>query len=325
MPKTTKATATGTTKQRPRKTDRKSATRRQAKRALAATASPANAKAGSVTVPIRQSKKAAILGLLERPDGAAISDLTAATGWQVHSVRAALTCHRAHPAVAVPSPGAAPHSTRQIDWTSAADGACMPLVARGRSEPRVPQPQPVVPTGLVAVTAPGGAGTPEGGSDQEAISQYSRGQERRPRGAQAKVDPQIIHAAQDERAGYRSQGAVRRHATSADPGYRGARPSERGRGDRAAAPARGSLDRRGRRRDGMAAAHRPRSLLRDAEEETRSDPELGSGAAWPRLPHDRHQRSGRRCRTFGRAETIRRRCGERRLMPQDRLDRIREA
>ena len=91
MPKTTKATATGTTKQRPRKTDRKSANRRQAKRAPAATGSPANAKAGSVTVPIRQSKKAAILGLLERPDGAAISDLTAATGWQVHSVRAALT------------------------------------------------------------------------------------------------------------------------------------------------------------------------------------------------------------------------------------------
>ena len=89
MPKITKATATGTTKQRPRKTDRKSATRRQAKRAPAAT--PAKAKAGSVTVPIRQSKKAAILGLLERPDGAAISDLTAATGWQVHSVRAALT------------------------------------------------------------------------------------------------------------------------------------------------------------------------------------------------------------------------------------------
>jgi hypothetical protein len=94
MPKITKATATGTTKQRPRKTDRKSATRRQAKRAPAATASPANAKAGSVTVPIRQSKKAAILGLLERPDGAAISDLTAATGWQAHSVRAVLTGFR---------------------------------------------------------------------------------------------------------------------------------------------------------------------------------------------------------------------------------------
>jgi hypothetical protein len=67
------------------------------------------------------------------------------------------------------------------------------------------------------VTAPVGAGTPEGGSDHEAISQYSRGQERRPRGAQAKVDPQIIHAAQDERAGYRSQGAVRRHGTRPIP------------------------------------------------------------------------------------------------------------
>src|SRR5882762_7306150 len=86
-------------------------------------------------------------------------------------------------------------STRQIDWTSAADGACMLLVARGRSEPRVPQPQPVVPTGLGAVTAPAGAGTPNGGSDHEAISQYSRGQERRPRDAQAQVGPQIIHAA----------------------------------------------------------------------------------------------------------------------------------
>ena len=91
MPKTTKATATGATKQRPRKTDRKSANRRQAIRAPAATGSLANGKAGSAAAPIRHSKKAAILGLLERPDGAAISDLTAATGWQMHSVRAALT------------------------------------------------------------------------------------------------------------------------------------------------------------------------------------------------------------------------------------------
>src|SRR5260370_25805635 len=77
----------------------------------------------------------------------------------------------------------------------------------------------------------------------------------------------------------------------------------------------------------MAAAPGPRSLRRDAEEETRSDPELGSGTAWPRLPHHRYQRSGigRRCRTFGRAEAIRRRCEERWLMPQDSLDRIREA
>ena len=40
---------------------------------------------------MRPSKKAAIVALLERPNGAAISDLTKATGWQQHSVRAALT------------------------------------------------------------------------------------------------------------------------------------------------------------------------------------------------------------------------------------------
>lgn len=39
----------------------------------------------------RQTKQAAILGLLRRPEGASIEDLTSATGWQVHSVRAALT------------------------------------------------------------------------------------------------------------------------------------------------------------------------------------------------------------------------------------------
>jgi hypothetical protein len=41
--------------------------------------------------PVRQSKKAAVIALLARPDGAAISDLIGVTGWQVHSVRAALT------------------------------------------------------------------------------------------------------------------------------------------------------------------------------------------------------------------------------------------
>jgi predicted ArsR family transcriptional regulator len=41
--------------------------------------------------PVQQSKKASILALLQRPQGAAIGDLTAATGWQTHSVRAALT------------------------------------------------------------------------------------------------------------------------------------------------------------------------------------------------------------------------------------------
>jgi hypothetical protein len=41
--------------------------------------------------PVRQSKKAAVIALLARPEGAAISDLIGVTGWQVHSVRAALT------------------------------------------------------------------------------------------------------------------------------------------------------------------------------------------------------------------------------------------
>src|SRR5260370_1436485 len=91
MAKTSRATGTRATKQQARRTDRKPANRRQAKRAPAATGSPANGKSAAVTAPIRQSKKAAIVGLLERPNGAAISDLTAATGWQVHSVRAALT------------------------------------------------------------------------------------------------------------------------------------------------------------------------------------------------------------------------------------------
>ena len=41
--------------------------------------------------PARQTKKATVIALLERPEGAAISDLIGVTGWQVHSVRAALT------------------------------------------------------------------------------------------------------------------------------------------------------------------------------------------------------------------------------------------
>jgi hypothetical protein len=39
----------------------------------------------------RPSKKGAILALLQRPQGAMIGELTAATGWQSHSVRAVLT------------------------------------------------------------------------------------------------------------------------------------------------------------------------------------------------------------------------------------------
>ena len=45
----------------------------------------------SSVAPARPSKKAVVIALLERPDGAAISDLIGVTGWQAHSVRAALT------------------------------------------------------------------------------------------------------------------------------------------------------------------------------------------------------------------------------------------
>ena len=50
------------------------------------------AKAGAVTTTgSRPTKQATILNLLRRTEGASIGDLTSATGWQAHSVRAALT------------------------------------------------------------------------------------------------------------------------------------------------------------------------------------------------------------------------------------------
>ncbi len=49
-------------------------------------------KAGAVTTAgARQTKQAVILNLLRRAEGASIGDLILATGWQAHSVRAALT------------------------------------------------------------------------------------------------------------------------------------------------------------------------------------------------------------------------------------------
>ena len=43
------------------------------------------------TADARRTKADTILGLLQRPTGASIAELTKATGWQPHSVRAALT------------------------------------------------------------------------------------------------------------------------------------------------------------------------------------------------------------------------------------------
>jgi Protein of unknown function (DUF3489) len=73
-----------------RKAGRKSA-RSSSPKPPAKAASSRPRKTAPSTTPARPSKKAAIVALLERPNGAALGDLTKATGWQVHSVRAALT------------------------------------------------------------------------------------------------------------------------------------------------------------------------------------------------------------------------------------------
>src|SRR5258708_10184662 len=78
----------------PHKAAEKSSTRRkirkQANARVVRTKRVAPAPNPSVA-PARQSKKAAVIALLTRPDGAAISDLIGVTGWQVHSGRPALT------------------------------------------------------------------------------------------------------------------------------------------------------------------------------------------------------------------------------------------
>lgn len=42
-------------------------------------------------IPDRPSKIGMVIDLMRRPDGATLDDLVAATGWQPHSTRAALT------------------------------------------------------------------------------------------------------------------------------------------------------------------------------------------------------------------------------------------
>ena len=76
-----------------RKPGRSSNSKRQsamgaAKRIAKATKTP---QVPAPAMLVRRSKKASIVALLQRPQGAAIDELTAATGWQTHSIRAALT------------------------------------------------------------------------------------------------------------------------------------------------------------------------------------------------------------------------------------------
>lgn len=57
-----------------------------------ATSKPGKKLVGPKKAPAQaKTKKAIIRNLLEQPDGASIDELTRATKWQSHSVRAALT------------------------------------------------------------------------------------------------------------------------------------------------------------------------------------------------------------------------------------------
>ena len=50
-----------------------------------------SAEPGAASAPRPNSKSAAVVELLRRPDGAALDELTVVTGWQKHTARAALT------------------------------------------------------------------------------------------------------------------------------------------------------------------------------------------------------------------------------------------
>jgi hypothetical protein len=91
MPKSRKTQTAKKSARSARNTARQPAKTATPKRRAAKAALQRAPQVHSPALPGRPSKKASIVALLERPDGAAISDLTDATGWQVHSVRAALT------------------------------------------------------------------------------------------------------------------------------------------------------------------------------------------------------------------------------------------
>ena len=58
---------------------------------LNGTAQPSRAPSADPAPTSAPTKQALIIGLLQRPDGATLSDLVAATGWLPHTTRAALT------------------------------------------------------------------------------------------------------------------------------------------------------------------------------------------------------------------------------------------
>ena len=91
MTKTKKTAASKTVARRPRQGTGQAPSSRKSRKPAAAAATSAAPVASPSIVPARQTKKGSILALLQRPNGAAIGELIEVTGWQVHSVRAALT------------------------------------------------------------------------------------------------------------------------------------------------------------------------------------------------------------------------------------------
>ena len=74
----------------------KATTKAQAKAAAAPGAAPKSQRSNAMAAPVSspttpRGKIATVIALLRRPDGARIDDLTAATGWQAHSVRGAMS------------------------------------------------------------------------------------------------------------------------------------------------------------------------------------------------------------------------------------------
>jgi Protein of unknown function (DUF3489) len=91
MTKTNKKASAKTAARPPRKEAGQAPSSRKSRKPAAAAATSAAPVASPSIVPARQTKKGSILALLQRPKGAAIGELIEVTGWQVHSVRAALT------------------------------------------------------------------------------------------------------------------------------------------------------------------------------------------------------------------------------------------
>jgi hypothetical protein len=72
------------------KRDRQSTTRTAAKESKSTLLTRRSAKT-TAPQPNRETKQARLIALLQRPSGAAIKDLAAATGWQAHSVRGVMS------------------------------------------------------------------------------------------------------------------------------------------------------------------------------------------------------------------------------------------